>query len=98
MDKSKCHDIFQRTKVKGMRLYSQGRTFKDIINYSIDIKSKERSLKNIQLLKKLCPTILNGYNNLTYIKMTLREIKIAKQLFVHRIELGDESYVPHYFN
>ena len=59
-------------------MYSQERTIKDIINYSMEIKNKERSLKNIQLLKKLCPKILNGYNNLTYIKMTLREIKVAK--------------------
>ena len=61
-----------------MRLYSQERTIKDIINYSIEIKSKEKDLKNIQLIKKLCPNILNGYYNLSFIDLTLKEIKLAK--------------------
>ena len=47
MDKSKCFNIFQKTKVNGMKLYSQERTIKDIIHYSIEIKSKEKELKNI---------------------------------------------------
>lgn len=98
MDKSKCYDIFQKTKVNDMRMYSQERTIKDIISYSMEIKNKERLLKNIQLLKRLCPNILNGYNNLAFITMTLREIKLAKQLFVHNVELGDEAYIPHYLN
>jgi len=37
-----------------------------------DIKKLEKLLKNIQLLKSLHPTILSGYNNLTFIQMTLR--------------------------
>ena len=94
MDKSKCYDIFQRTRVNDMRMYSQERTIKDIISYSMDMKNKERMIKNIQLLKKLCPNILNGYNNLAFITLTLREIKLAKQIFVHNVELGDEAYIP----
>lgn len=78
MDKSKCYDIFQKTKVNEMRMYTQKRTIKDIIIYSVEIKNKERELKNIQVLKKLCPNIINGYNNLTFIGLTLREIKLAK--------------------
>ena len=94
MDKSKCFDIFQKTKVNGHAMYSNQRTIKDLINYSIEIKNKERELRNIHLLKKLCPNIVNGYNNLTFITMTLREIKLAKQLFVYNVELGDEALVP----
>ena len=60
----------------------------------MDVKNKERSIRNIQLLKALCPNILNGYNNLAFITMTLREIKLAKQIFVHNVELGDEAYIP----
>ena len=64
----------------------------------MEIKKKERLLKNIQLIKSLCPLILNGYNNLAFITMTLREIKLAKELFVHNVELGDEAYIPPYLN
>ena len=60
----------------------------------MEIKKKENLLKNIQLIKSLCPLILNGYNNLAFITMTLREIKLAKELFVHNVELGDEAYIP----
>ena len=72
MDKSKCYDIFQKTKVSGMRMYSQDKTIKDVLKYSIEIKKLVILLKNIQLLKSLHPTILSGYNNLTFIQMTLR--------------------------
>ena len=72
MDKSKCYDIFQKTKVSGMRMYSQDKTIKDILKYSTEIKKLVILLKNIQLLKSLHPTILSGYNNLTFIQMTLR--------------------------
>ena len=72
MDKSKCYDIFQKTKVSGMRMYTQDKTIKDILKHSIEIKKLEKLLKNIQLLKSLHPTILSGYNNLTFIQMTLR--------------------------
>ena len=78
MDKSKCYDIFQKTKVNGIKMYTQKRTIKDIINQSIEIKNKERDLKNIQLLKKLCPNIINGYNNLTFIRLTLKELHLTK--------------------
>ena len=79
-------------------MFSKERTIKDIINYSMEIKKKELLLKNIQLVKSLCPLILNGYNNLAFITMTLREIKLAKQLFEYNVELGDEAYIPLYLN
>ena len=41
MDKSKCYDIFQNTKVSGMRMYTQDRTIKDILNYSIEVKKRQ---------------------------------------------------------
>ena len=78
LDKSKCYDIFQKTKVNGMKMYTQKRTIKDVIQFSIEIKNKERNLKKIQIFKKLCPYMLNGYNNLGFIQLTLREIKLTK--------------------
>lgn len=94
MDKSKCYDIFQTTKVGNVRMYSQKRTIKDIIFYSMEIKQMEKKIKNIQLIRKMCPKLLTGYKNLTYIKLTLKEIQLAKKLFVHNIELGDEVIIP----
>lgn len=38
--------------------------------------------------------MLSGFNNTTYLKLTLKEIKVQKQLFVFSVELGDESIVP----
>ena len=51
-------------------------------------------MRNIKLIKKLCPHLFVGYNNLIFINLKLKEIKLAKQLFVHNVELGDEAYIP----
>ena len=67
MDKSKVYDIFKQTEVNGISMYSQNRTLKDIIVNSMEIKNKERQMRNIQLIKKLCPHLFIGYNNLIYI-------------------------------
>lgn len=79
-------------------MYTQKRTIKDIINYSIEIKCKERELQNIRLMKSMFCKILNGYNNLAYLRLTLKEIQISKQLFVFNVELGDEAFIPKHLN
>ena len=50
-----------------MRMYTQERTIKDVLTYSVEVKKRQILLKNIQLIKRLNPTILSGYNNLTFI-------------------------------
>lgn len=97
-DKTKVYDIFQQTRVGDMRMYSQDRTLKDIISYSMELKSKENTLKGIQLLKNLCPNLMKGYCNLVYIEMMTRQIKLVKQLFVFKVELGEEAYIPALLN
>ena len=37
---------------------------------------------------------MNGYNNLVGIQLALREITLVKELFVFKVELGDEVYIP----
>ena len=59
-------------------MYTQERTIKDILLYSTVTKNKERDLENIKLLKHVCPNILSGYNNLHYIELTLKEIKLTR--------------------
>jgi len=51
-------------------------------------------MRNIRLIKKLSPHLFVGYNNLIFINLKIKEIKLAKQLFVHNVELGDEAYIP----
>lgn len=45
-------------------------------------------------MKSMLGNILTGYGNLTYIKITLKEIKLTKQLFVMQIAQGEEVYIP----
>ena len=72
-DKTKITDIFQRAKVNGVSMYSQERTLKDLITFSIEFKNKERQLRNIKLVKRLCPHLFTGYNNLLFINLKLKE-------------------------
>ena len=45
-------------------------------------------------MKNMCPKLLNGYNNLVGIQLVLREITLVKELFVFKVELGDEAFIP----
>ena len=36
----------------------------------------------------------NDYGNLTYINITLQEIKLTKELFVRLVEQHEEVYIP----
>lgn len=38
---------------------------------------------------------LTGYGNLTYIKITLQEIKLTKELFALCVEKQEEVFIPH---
>lgn len=96
-DKSKCYDIFQATKVNNLRMY-QKRTIKDVMFYSIEMKKKEKMMKNIQLLKRIGYKILSGYGNLAYVHLSLEEIKLSRELFIFQVELGDEAAIPHQLN
>jgi len=37
-------------------------------------------------MKSITSNIFTGYGNLTYIKITLREIKLVKEIFVMQVE------------
>ena len=45
-------------------------------------------------MKCLSSNIMSGYGNLTYLKVTLKEIKLIKELFVMQVEQGDEVFIP----
>lgn len=76
----------------------QKRTIKDVMYYSIEIKKRDQQMKNIKLLKRIGYKLLSGYGNLSFIELTLKEIKIAKQLFLFQVELGEEAVIPHQLN
>ena len=44
-----------------------------------------RTLQKLQVVKGIAHNMFSGYGNLTYIRLTLKEIKLAKQLFVLQI-------------
>lgn len=77
MDKTKCYDIFQRTKVQKMRMYHT-RSIKDVMFYSTEMKKLDKKLKRIQVVKRMGYKILSSYGNPTYIQLALQEIKLVK--------------------
>ena len=59
-------------------MYTQDRTIEDVISYSMELKSREKELRNIKLMTSLCPNLMISYNNLTGIKLTLKKINLIK--------------------
>ena len=50
LDKTKCYDIFQGTKIKSMPMYHK-RTIKDVMFYGVQIKKLNKKLRRIQIVK-----------------------------------------------
>ena len=80
-----------------MKMY-QDRTIRDMIHQGTEIYKKMYMIKNIQLIKRIGHKVISGYENTTYISATLEEIRLAKELFVNQIELGEETNVPGQLN
>ena len=66
----------------------------DMNNQITEAKKKQRLLQKIQVIKALARNVFTGYGNMTYIKISLKEIKLSKELFVLNIQQGDEVYIP----
>lgn len=89
-----CFDIFQELKVKNQyRMYPK-QNFLHYYHQITSMKDKQRNLQKIQLVKSMTSNIFSGYGNLTYIKITLKEIKLIKEIFVMQLEQGDEVFIP----
>lgn len=73
MDKSKCYDIFQRTKVNNYQMYPVKKSV-DFTRFANEIKKKQKMLQKIQVVKGIASRAFCGYGNVTYHRMTLREI------------------------
>ena len=76
-DKSKCYDIFQKTKVNKYQMYPVRHQL-DFQKYVNDTKKTLRLLQKVQVVKGLAHGLFAGYGNMIYIRMTLREIDLTK--------------------
>ena len=50
------------------------------------------------MIKGLAHASFTGYGNLTYIKISLKEIKLSKELFVLNTQTGDAVFIPERMN
>ena len=66
--------------------------FQKFVNES---KKKQQLLNKIQVVKKVAGKAFCGYGNLTYHRLTLKEIQIIKQIFVLQIQQCEEVFIPY---
>lgn len=62
---------------------------KNIISYKMHRKIKEELSMKLKLMKGL-----RAFHGLTYVEITLKQISLAKQLFILNIEQGEEAFIP----
>ena len=90
-NKNKCDDIFKYTIVdedKNLRMY-QKMTQQQYAQMKIDRVKKQLIWNKIQTVKSL-----KCVNGILFIKLSLEQINISKQLFTTDIEQGSEAYIP----
>ena len=66
----------------------------ELIKFNKASKDKTKVLEKLQIVKNIAKDAFNGYGNLTYINITLEEIKLTKELFVLSIEKQEEVFIP----
>ena len=66
----------------------------EMIRYNNSSKKKSKLLEKLQIVKNIAKDAFTEYGNLTYLKITLQEIKLTKELFVLSVEKQDEVFIP----
>lgn len=64
------------------------------MSYNNEMKRKIKMIQRIQIVKGFANHAFTGYGNMTYIKITLKEIKLSKELFVLQVQQGEEVFIP----
>ena len=57
-------------------------------------KKQQIILHKLQIIKGFAKNIFSGYGNLAYIRISLREISLQKELFVLQMLQGQEVFIP----
>ena len=87
-DKNKCWDIFQDAKTDNIRLYQ-----KKTIQKKIEFKFNLFRLQEIYLKLKLLISLKTMTGEL-YLLVALRCIRVARDIFLLRVEEGVEVFIP----
>ena len=66
----------------------------ELIKFNNQSKKKTKLLEKLQIVKSIAKNAFTGYGNLTYIKITLQEIKLTKELFALCVEKQEEVFIP----
>ena len=66
----------------------------DIMTYNTANKKKLKLIQKLQVIKRVAGSAISSYGNLTYIKITLKEINLTKDTFVLQMSQGDEVFIP----
>ena len=64
------------------------------MTYNNIYKKKKKLIEKLQVIKRVAGSALSSFGNLTYIKITIREINLYKQTFVIQMSHGEEVYIP----
>ena len=86
-DKNSCMDMFKDVKIDDVGLF-EDKTFKNYLtfkmnnNYLLDQYEKLNLIINFRAVR-----------GLTFLKLLLKRLEMAKELFVLNIEQGDEVYI-----
>ena len=88
VDKNRCYDIFQMAKVGNLRMY-EPKTIKKRLEFKF-----ERNNRVDQYLRLKLVLSLGAVRGEFLIKIFLRIINLAKEIFVLNIEQGQEVFIP----
>ena len=66
----------------------------DMMTYNNANKKKQKLIQKLQVVKRVAGSAISSYGNLTFIKITLKEINLFKETFVIQMSQGNEVFIP----
>lgn len=81
-DRSKCFDIFWLIKVGDTRMYRE-KPIEKHVQFRVQKAKLYDQFTKMQLMK--CLKAFVGYGKTTYLEIVLKEIQVAKELFIQQL-------------
>ena len=90
-NRTKCFDLFYDVKVNDYRMYPQ-KPMNKVVQYRVRKKKLYHLVSKLNLLKNL--KAFSGFGRCTYMEIVLKEIELAKEMFLMDLCMGDEVIMP----
>lgn len=87
-NKNNCFDVFQDVKIRDIKVYPE-KPITGVVRYKVVRANKHSEYQKLKLIRGV-----GCFQGLTFIEILLKQISLAKEIFLLNLAQGDEIIIP----